>query len=382
VLALQYCKQEDWEERIVKSQDAEQATRKTAMNYLRKFDAAGRIMETDEGTAAPSPCSWCTREGHKQPCRVWATREDKACAYCKRHAKAECRAKDVKVEVVTTKDRVSTVEERLTKLDSNMAALREETTTVKERLTAVEERMTKLDRLELETLRKDLSWQYTQGRQLEEKEFELRRRVKDHRNQTIGWRNEAVRWRNEEVEWQNEADDLEERFEEHLKELRQGNTDMRQRVQDLTTSLNVWKAMIASLNDFCSLLNSTTDGLKRFLNIPIEYYGVGTVEQARAYLANRQSEREHDIEAALTTANEHANPVVAQDITSALAAASLTDAARAENDVALDQAVSVGTYDTDGVDRRAALESNVEEGEAIEGNRTAEVAREAMDTTE
>jgi len=69
------------------------AKKKVALNNLRKFDAAGRIMETAEGMDAPSPCHWCTRAGHTKPCRVWKDRDEAACAYCKRHAKAGCLAR-------------------------------------------------------------------------------------------------------------------------------------------------------------------------------------------------------------------------------------------------------------------------------------------------
>ena len=63
-----------------------------AQQYLRKFDAAGRIMETDEGIAAPTPCARCTRGGLGKVCRIFKNRKDKACAYCKRLSKAGCAA--------------------------------------------------------------------------------------------------------------------------------------------------------------------------------------------------------------------------------------------------------------------------------------------------
>lgn len=51
-------------------------------------------METDEGMDAPSPCYWCTRDGYNDSCRVWKDKEEFACAYCKRHGKSGCKARE------------------------------------------------------------------------------------------------------------------------------------------------------------------------------------------------------------------------------------------------------------------------------------------------
>lgn len=67
--------------------------KKATLNSIRKYDHAGRIMETDEGMSALSPCKWC--RDRSLECRVFATREDKACAYCKRMSKGGCTAKVV-----------------------------------------------------------------------------------------------------------------------------------------------------------------------------------------------------------------------------------------------------------------------------------------------
>ena len=91
------------------------------MSRLRKFDLAGRIMETDEGVAALAPCAWCTREGLAVPCKVFANRSDKACAYCKRHGKSGCSAasppspaeEDLSATVRSLEARVATLEQQL-----------------------------------------------------------------------------------------------------------------------------------------------------------------------------------------------------------------------------------------------------------------------------
>lgn len=79
---------------------------KVAMNNLRKLDTAGRIMETDEGKAATTPCSWCSRPGNEVDCRVWKDKEDKSCAYCRRKGKAGCTAGSA-VRPVTVKEKIT-----------------------------------------------------------------------------------------------------------------------------------------------------------------------------------------------------------------------------------------------------------------------------------
>ena len=68
-------------------------SRKAAGNNLRKFTAAGRIMETDEGVAAAVPCSWCDFGALGNDCRLFAN-QDKGgrCGYCCRMAKSNCGA--------------------------------------------------------------------------------------------------------------------------------------------------------------------------------------------------------------------------------------------------------------------------------------------------
>jgi len=97
--------------------------RQTAFNMLRKFDGAGRIMETDEGVPAPNPCSWCTRDGYDVECRVFKDRDDTSCAYCKRMGKPRCTAKQVATDEAqedeyTKVHRVEELEERLLRAEA------------------------------------------------------------------------------------------------------------------------------------------------------------------------------------------------------------------------------------------------------------------------
>lgn len=48
-------------------------------------------METDEGTNAPRPCSWCSRPGVTNRCAVFRGKAE-ACAYCKVMSRARCSA--------------------------------------------------------------------------------------------------------------------------------------------------------------------------------------------------------------------------------------------------------------------------------------------------
>lgn len=67
------------------------------MNNLRKFDAAGRMVELPEGSTAAVGCSECVKRG--VVCRVSLTRVDKTCAYCKRMGRSGCTAvKEVEEE--------------------------------------------------------------------------------------------------------------------------------------------------------------------------------------------------------------------------------------------------------------------------------------------
>ena len=64
-----------------------------ALKTLSKFDAAGRIMETDQGIEAAKPCTQC--EGTNSNCMVFAHLSDGdqvVCAYCERYARADCNA--------------------------------------------------------------------------------------------------------------------------------------------------------------------------------------------------------------------------------------------------------------------------------------------------
>lgn len=82
------------------------------MNAIRKFDAAGRIMETDEGALAAIACKRCSRENAKEVCMVFADGHDKACAACKRHAKSGCNASLDELPL-SVEERVGVLEEQL-----------------------------------------------------------------------------------------------------------------------------------------------------------------------------------------------------------------------------------------------------------------------------
>ena len=65
-----------------------------AFNFLSKFDAAGKIMETDQGIEASEPCTLCVVDGTH--CMVFSQLSDGdqvVCAYCKRKAKDGCNAR-------------------------------------------------------------------------------------------------------------------------------------------------------------------------------------------------------------------------------------------------------------------------------------------------
>ena len=85
-----YCAQKRWDGFL--SDISIEGKEKAALNNLRKYSAAGHIMETDEGVIAAQACEWCTRPGHNWPCKVYRTGLESACAYCKRHAKSGCSA--------------------------------------------------------------------------------------------------------------------------------------------------------------------------------------------------------------------------------------------------------------------------------------------------
>lgn len=107
---------ESWNEAIASAQDP--ATRKAALNTLRKFDAAGRMVETSEGKTAAVACSWCDRPGAlRVECRVFVSGKEQGCAYCRRHGKGGCFAGD------PSKAPGPTVEERLTAVEKQLGSV-------------------------------------------------------------------------------------------------------------------------------------------------------------------------------------------------------------------------------------------------------------------
>ena len=64
---------------------------RAALNKLRKFDTAGRIMETNEGVAALRQCGECKKKSME--CKAYGNGEKgKACAYCTRMGRPGCKA--------------------------------------------------------------------------------------------------------------------------------------------------------------------------------------------------------------------------------------------------------------------------------------------------
>lgn len=80
-----------WRELIANLLDP--AQKKNALQQLRKYDACGRIMETDEGETAANTCKQCAHRS--LPCRVWKEKDDISCAFCKRNGRAGCEARVV-----------------------------------------------------------------------------------------------------------------------------------------------------------------------------------------------------------------------------------------------------------------------------------------------
>lgn len=108
------------------------AKQKVALNNLRKFDGAGRIMELDEGLEAVVPCSQCAaKKDEGVICKLYKDGREKSCAYCKRYQRGGCDA--------SASARPPTIEERLAALENTLG----------ERVAAVEcplqERVTELE---------------------------------------------------------------------------------------------------------------------------------------------------------------------------------------------------------------------------------------------
>nr|POF13613.1 hypothetical protein CFP56_02636 [Quercus suber] len=127
-----YCNEEKWDEWLAAAASDDKSQKKVALNNLRKYSAAGLIMETGAGKAAVSPCSWCTRTNALVDCRVFADREDKACAYCKVKAKAGCTAAVASV---------ATIEDRVKSLESQVAGLAVTSELLMEKFEALESRL-------------------------------------------------------------------------------------------------------------------------------------------------------------------------------------------------------------------------------------------------
>ena len=98
----------------------DKAKTKVALNNLRKYDAAGRIMETLEGAMAVEACGWCNRDD-SIICMVFADGREKACAYCKRMGKSGCSA-SLTASPKTLEERMAEMEARLEQSESQLKA--------------------------------------------------------------------------------------------------------------------------------------------------------------------------------------------------------------------------------------------------------------------
>lgn len=136
--AFWHISEESWSELVAKTGDS--ASKKNALNTLRKFDAAGRMMETDEGELAVEPCSWCTRPGLAVECRVYKGRKEKACAYCRRHGKSGCAAGDPsRAAAPSVEDRLASIEAQLSGLAVSNSALEASVAAILKRVDELEE---------------------------------------------------------------------------------------------------------------------------------------------------------------------------------------------------------------------------------------------------
>lgn len=113
-----YVSQEAWDEYMAKTRSGDKFTIDNAVRALNKYNRAGRLMETDEGVVASTPCYWCARPGMQKVCMVGA--EGGTCAYCYRLARAHCSAK---LTTKVAKSRASTSRTSVSKASASGASL-------------------------------------------------------------------------------------------------------------------------------------------------------------------------------------------------------------------------------------------------------------------
>ena len=121
------------------SEVADPTRAKVALNKLRKFDQAGRIMETEEGTAAVQRCTNFKRNDKTQ-CMLFADGHEKACAFCKRIGKGGCTASLEEPEPTpkTINDRLAEMQEQLDFANARWALVEEELRAAKSRIATLE----------------------------------------------------------------------------------------------------------------------------------------------------------------------------------------------------------------------------------------------------
>ena len=95
---------------------------RNALATLRKFSAAGRMAETDEGIEAAVKCARCVNR--REPCFVWKdVIKTEACANCKRNGKSNCEAAAVvEEEEVSVKDELRELRSEFKELKHSLAA--------------------------------------------------------------------------------------------------------------------------------------------------------------------------------------------------------------------------------------------------------------------
>ncbi|KAK3048978.1 hypothetical protein LTR09_009632 [Extremus antarcticus] len=83
-----YISQQRWDSFVAETAIPDDVA--VALNRLKTFDQAGRVMETSEGAIAAVPCHTCQKAGNV--CKMFANGKYVTCAYCKRIAKGGCTA--------------------------------------------------------------------------------------------------------------------------------------------------------------------------------------------------------------------------------------------------------------------------------------------------
>ncbi len=134
-----YISEDRWQELLSDTGAASKI--ETAMGTLRRFDQAGRIMETAEGVLATEECKSCARHDHA--CKLFADGNHKVCAYCKRGSRSGCNASLV-TRPLTLEQRLEKLEVELKITKVNQQGLENELATTKQRLATEQAKLVKV----------------------------------------------------------------------------------------------------------------------------------------------------------------------------------------------------------------------------------------------